>query len=762
MRFFLKIVACSWCLIGISCTLSFGQGASTPDWESFSKDPKIIKQVNELLSQMTPEEKIGQMTQFAGQGAVTGPTIDAQFQEYLDKGMVGSMFNVFGAEGLKKLQKNAMEKSRLKIPILFAADVIHGYETIFPIPLAESCSWDLELMEQSARIAAVEATSAGISWTFAPMVDIARDARWGRVMEGAGEDVYLGSLVAKARVKGFQGVSSIEDFKKEHTLLACAKHFAAYGAAEAGRDYNTVDVSEHTLRETYFPPFEACIDAGVATFMTSFNEISGVPSTGSQFLYKHVLREEWGFSGMVVTDYTAINELIPHGYAEDLKHASERALLAGIDMDMNGAAYIQHLSSLLKEGRISEKMLDVATARILELKFMLGLFDDPYLYMDTKREKKWIGHESHKKAALDGAHRSIVLLKNKDQILPLKKNQQKKVALIGPMIKEQNSLNGEWAIRGDRSKSVSIFKGLQDEYQGSGVKFTYAKGCDLLNEEGEQGFKAAVNLAMESDMVLVAMGEDFNWSGEAASRTNIKLPEPQRALLKALKATDKPIVLVLLNGRPLNLSWEDEHLDAIVEAWYPGEAAGTAIADIISGDYNPSAKLTMSFPRNVGQLPIYYNHKNTGRPLDPKNRMDYKSSYLDVENSPLYPFGYGLSYTTFKYSNLSLSSEKFSVGGEIQVSVEVKNTGDYDGEEIVQLYIQDIAASVTQPVKSLKGFQKIMLKKGEQKRVSFTLNEESIKILTADLKREAEAGKFNLWVGNSSNDASNHKTFYYE
>ncbi|GJM64032.1 beta-glucosidase BglX [Persicobacter diffluens] len=752
--------------MGIFVLLAFcasaQKSATESGWKSYTNDPATIEKVDDLIRQMTLEEKIGQMTQFAGQGAVTGPEIGDEFKTYLEKGMVGSMFNVFGAEGLRQLQEQAMSKSRLKIPILFAADVIHGYETTFPMPLAESCSWDLDLMEKSARIAAEEATAAGISWTFAPMVDVGRDARWGRVMEGAGEDVFLGEAIAKARVKGFQGINSWQDFAKPNTMLACAKHFVAYGAAEAGRDYNTVDVSRHTLFETYFPPFEACIVSGVATFMTSFNEIAGVPATGNKYLYTDILRDQWDFRGMVVTDYTAINEMIDHGYAADLQEAALKSAQAGIDMDMNGAAFVQHLKTLYDQGKISEEQINIAAARVLEMKVMLGLFEDPFRYMDPEREKATIGKPEYLEEARKGAQRSIVLLKNEGDILPLQKTDGEKIALIGPMIKERNSLNGEWAIRGNREESVTIFEGLQEKYQDSGMEFLYAKGCDLLNEEKEQGFEEALNIAKQADKIIVAMGEDFNWSGEAASRTNIQLPVPQRKLLMELKKTGKPIILIVLNGRPLNLSWEDENLQAIVEAWYPGTMAGHAIADIISGDYNPSAKLTMSFPRNVGQCPIYYNAKNTGRPLDPNQWADYKSSYLDVPNSPLYVFGHGLSYTTFEYSGLSLSRKTFSAGGEIEASITIKNTGNHDGEEIVQLYLHDQAASVTRPVKELKGFDKVFLKKGESRTVTFTIDESLISFYNSDLKWGSEAGKFDLWIGKSSADESQHVEFAFE
>ncbi|AZQ64969.1 beta-glucosidase BglX [Flammeovirga pectinis] len=735
--------------------------SSLSNWKSYSGDKEIEQKVDSVLSLMTLEEKIGQMTQFSGHGTLTGPQINDDFKQYLEKGLVGSMFNVFGSEGLIKLQKQAMEHSRLHIPILFAADVIHGYETTFPIPLAESCSWDLELMKRSARISAIEATAAGISWTFAPMVDIARDPRWGRALEGAGEDVFLSTQVAVARVQGFQGINSYKDFSKNNTMLACTKHFAAYGAALAGRDYNSVDISDRTLRDTYLPPFHATVDAGVATFMTAFNTLNGVPSTGNKYLFSDILRGEWDFRGAVVTDYTAINEMIPHGFAKDLKQASELAVNAGIDMDMNGAAFIQNLKELVEEGKVKESTINNATARILELKFMLGLFDDPYRYMNQEREDALLSAPEHLEEALKNAERSIVLLKNDKGVLPLKTSKRKRVALIGPMIKERNSLNGEWAIKGKREKSVTLFEGIKNKYKNSSVTFQYAKGASLMGDANSKEAREAVKLAYKSDVLVVALGEEYNWSGEAASRSDITIPKAQKELLKALKKTGKPIILVLLNGRPLDLSWEDENIEAIVEAWYPGTRAGDAVANVLSGGYNPSAKLTMTFPRNVGQVPIYYNALNTGRPFDQNNPQDYKSFYLDVANTPLYPFGYGLSYSEFTYSNLKLSKKKFKHGETITASIDVKNVSNVDGEEIVQLYLQDVFASVAQPVKNLKGFKKIALKKGETKTVSFTITEELLKIIDIDSKYTAEVGEFNLWIGKSSNDSKQQTKFTY-
>jgi beta-glucosidase len=744
---------------------------NAPQWKSYSGDPVIERKVDSVLNLMTLEEKIGQMNQYSGNFAVTGEVAETKAGEYLKKGMIGSTFNTFGADHIRMLQEQNLKYSRLKIPMLFAADVIHGLETTFPIPLAEACSWDLELMEQSARIAAEEATASGIAWNFAPMIDIARDPRWGRVMEGAGEDPYLGSLVARARVKGFQGIETYKDFSKINTMMATSKHFVGYGAAQAGRDYHSVDMSVRTLHETYLPPFKAADDEGVTSFMTAFNDLNGVPCTGNKYLFKEILRDQWGFGGMVVTDYTAIQEMVAHGFARDLKHATELAIDAGIDMDMISEGFVTCLKELVEEGKVSEKQIDVAVSRILEMKFLLGLFDDPFKYCDAERQKKTVMNPEYLKAAREVAQRSIVLLENKNNVLPLEKDEPKRVALIGPFVKERESLNGEWAIKGDRSKSVTLMEGLQEKYRDSQVKFSYAQGTSLpvidrttqkvstTTVPDRSGFPEAINLARNSDVILVAMGEKYHWSGEAASRTDITLPGNQRELLKELKKTGKPIILVLFNGRPLDLSWEAENMDAIVEAWYPGTMAGHAVADVLSGDYNPSAKLVMTFPRNVGQIPIFYNVKNTGRPFDENNPADYRSSYIDSPNSPVYPFGYGLSYTSFEYTNAMISSKKLERGGDLTVSVDVTNTGNMDGEEVVQLYIHDKVGSVVRPVKELKGFKKIHLKKGETKAVEFTIDEEMLKMYNIDMEWVAEPGEFEAWIGASSADESNHLEF---
>lgn len=750
-------------LFAIGATaMMIGAGCTAPvssDWKSFSGDKEIERRVDSVFQLMTLEEKVGQMAQYSCNWDITGPVMSDDYESLLKKGLVGSMFNAYTVDGVRKMQEMALSESRLKIPVLFGYDVIHGYRTIFPMPLAESCSWDLERMRQSAAIAADEASASGIAWTFAPMVDIGRDARWGRVMEGAGEDPYLGSLVAKARVEGFQGGSDWHSLSEVNTVLACCKHFAAYGAAEAGRDYNTAELSENTLMNYYMPPYQAAHEAGVATYMASFNEINGVPSTGNKWLMTDLLRNQWGFNGFVVTDYTGMNELVAHSIVNNEKEAGEVAANAGIDMDMNGAIYSKYLVESVKEGKVPEAQIDRAVKSILEMKFLLGLFDDPYRYLDNEREKNTIMKPEYLQAAREAAARSIVLLKNKNNFFPIAKDKSLTVALIGPMVKDKINQNGEWAGRGVREESASLFEGLTEKYKGTNVRFLYAEGCDLLTDDRSK-FAQAIAVARQADVILAAMGEDFNWSGEAACRTNIQLPGVQQALLKELKKTGKPLGLLVVNGRPLDLSWEDENVDAILEAWYLGTMAGHGMADVISGDYNPSARLTMSFPRNVGQVPIYYNHKPTGRPLPVEApETDYKSKYVDSPNSPLYPFGYGLSYTTFSVSNLKLDQESFSKGGKINVTAEVANTGNRDGELVVQMYIRDVAGSVTRPVKELKGFEKVALKAGEKKQVSFTIDESLLAFYGIDMKKKAEPGDFIVWVGQSSADESNSARF---
>lgn len=707
--------------------------------------------VSDLMAKMTVDEKIAQLVQFTADGTVTGPKGGDNFIEEIKKGNVGSILNATGVEYTRKLQKLNLENSRLKIPLLFGYDVIHGYKTIFPITLGETASWDLDIAKRSSEVAAAEAAASGVHWTFAPMVDIARDPRWGRVSEGAGEDTYLGSKMAFARVKGFQG----DDLSALNTVLACTKHFAAYGAAEAGRDYNTVDMSERVLRETYLPPFKATVDAGVGTFMTSFNEIAGVPATGSKFLLRDILKGEWKFNGFVVTDYTAINELIPHGFAKDSANAGELSLRAGVDMDMVGGIYLKNLKKLLNEGKVTQVQIDDACKRILEAKYDLGLFQDPYRYNDELREKATIYKKEHLDAALVAANKSMVLLKN-NGALPLRKEQ--KVAFVGPLVSDDWNIIGSWAASGDRTGYATSIQEAVSKMITDKNKVTFDKGVEIVDARKDMMQKALDN-ARNADVIVAVMGEFENMTGEAASRTNIDLPGIQKEFLAELKKLGKPVVLVLMNGRPLTLSWENDNMDAILEAWYPGTMGGEAIAQTLYGMNNPSGKLPMTFPRSVGQVPIYYNHKNTGRPyLGPKDpEQKYKSRYIDSDNSPLYPFGYGLSYTKFEYSNLKLSSKTLNANGKLKISVDVANTGGYDGEEVVQLYIKDVVGSVTRPVKELKGFKKLLIKKGTKQTVEFEISPDDLKFYNIDMQFVAEPGDFEVFVGGSSATGLNDK-----
>ncbi|WP_395049346.1 beta-glucosidase BglX [Flavobacterium sp.] len=717
-----------------------------------SKDKKtiIIKPkaefVADLMSKMTIEEKIYQTVQFTSDGTITGPKSGENFITRIQQGKVGSILNATGAKQTREIQRINLENSRLKIPLLFGHDVIHGYKTIFPLNLGMASSWDPKAVELAARIAATEAASGGVHWTFAPVVDIARDARWGRVSEGSGEDSYLGTQMAIANVKGFQG----DDLSKTNTILACAKHFAAYGAVEAGREYNTVDMSERVLRDTYLPAFKATVDAGVKTFMVAFNEISGVPSTGSKFLIRDVLKGEWKFEGVVVTDYTGINELVAHGFATDNKNAGELALNAGVDMDMVGGTYMKYLKQSYDEGKVTLIQIDDACKRILDVKYDLGLFEDPYRYSDEKREKETIYKPEFLEASLGIAKKSLVLLKNNNNVLPLKANQ--KIAFVGPLVSDEYNIIGSWAALGDRNGFATSVKEGVTNYLKNVSNVTFDQGVEIKSNKRDLMQKALEN-AKNADVIVAIMGEKENMTGEAASQTNIDLPGLQKEFLAELKKLGKPIVLVLLNGRPLTLTWENENMDAILEAWWPGTRGGDAIAQTLFGANNPNGKLPMSFPRNVGQLPLYYNHKNTGRPYlglsDPEQK--YKSQYTDVGNSPLYPFGYGLSYTTFEYSNMKTSSDKIKFGEKLKISVDVKNAGNYDGQEIVQLYIWDLVGSVTRPVKELKGFEKIALKKGETKTVSFEISSEDLKFYNIDMKNVAEEGSFEVFVGENSN-----------
>lgn len=713
-----------------------------PDLLSDAVPGKSIDQkVDSVLALMTLEEKIGQMTLFTSDWDVTGPTVRDNYKADIKAGKVGAIFNAHTAAFNKTLQRIAVEETRLKIPLIFGYDVIHGYKTIFPISLGEAASWDLAAIEKSARVSAEEATAAGLHWTFAPMVDIARDPRWGRVSEGAGEDTYLGSRIAEARVKGFQG----KDFSQANTLMACAKHYAAYGAAQAGRDYHTVDISERVMRDIYLPPFKAAAQAGARTFMTSFNEYDGVPCTANTFLIEQVLRKEWGFTGYVVTDYTSINEMVPHGIAANDKEAGELAVNAGVDMDLQGAVFYNYLAQSVKEGKVSVKTIDQAVRRILRLKFELGLFDNPYKYFDVERERKVVFSKENQEASREVARKSIVLLKNDRQALPLSKTIHT-LALIGPLADNKTELIGSWSAAGDYTQCVSLMEGIKAKV-GADTKILHTKGCDIEGND-RSGFDNAILAAMSADVVVVAVGEKANMSGEAASRSQINLPGVQEELIQRLAATGKPVIVVLMNGRPLAIPGVHQQASAILETWFSGTQAGNAIADVLFGDYNPSGKLPITFPRSVGQVPVFYNMKNTGRPMDPNNK--YTSKYLDIENSPLYAFGYGLSYTTFRYSAPKVSKNSFKPGETIKISVSVTNTGTREGEEVVQLYVHDLVGSVTRPVKELKGFQKINIKAGETKEVSFSISDENLKFYTRQMQWAAEPGVFEFMTGGSS------------
>lgn len=725
----------------ISCTNRNATKKSTIN------QPEIVMNsfIDSLMTEMTLQEKIGQTVLFSAGWDITGPTLDENYTDYLQEGMLGGIFNIHSAKGSREFQRIAVEETRLGIPLLFGYDVIHGMKTIFPISLGESASWDMEMIERSSRVAAEEASASGLHWTFAPMVDIARDPRWGRVSEGAGEDVYLATQIAKARVRGFQG----DDLSKYNTILACAKHYAAYGAAQAGRDYNTVDMSERELRSTYLPPFKAALDEGVATFMTAFNDLNGTPASGNKFLLRDILKEEWDFDGFVVTDYTSINEMIPHGYSKDEKQACEQAINAGVDMDMQGGIYLRELKGLVDQGKVSEKTVADATRRILIMKYKLGLFEDPYRYCDEQREKETIYKDVYLEDCQKMAAKSFVLLKNQNQILPLDK--KTKIGLIGPLAKDDKHIIGSWAARGDRNgKAISVYEGMEELVGITNIK--YSKGCEITGDDKSK-FKEALEIAKQSDVVVMVLGELENMSGEAASRTNLDLPGVQKQLIAEIKKAGKPIVLVLMNGRPLTLEYENNVSDAILETWWPGTMGGAAIADALFGNTNPSGKLTITFPRNVGQIPIYYNHKNTGRPYEVDgDEQRFRSRYLDVPNTPLFPFGYGLSYTTFEYSDLTLNKNEFNFNEAIKVNVNVTNTGNYDGEEIVQLYIQDIVGSVTRPVKELKKFRKVNILKGETKTISFTLTSDDLAFYTQDMSFKAEEGDFKIFVGTNSED----------
>lgn len=729
-----------------------------------SEQAKMKTFIDGLMKKMTLEEKLGQLNLPGAGDITTGQASSSDIAKKIAEGKVGGLFNIKSVAKIKEVQRLAVEKSRLKIPLLFGMDVIHGYETVFPIPLGMSCVWDMKLVERSARIAAQEASADGINWTFSPMVDISRDPRWGRISEGSGEDAYLGSEIAKAMVKGYQG----NDLSKNNTIMACVKHYALYGAAEAGRDYNTTDMSRVRMYNEYLPPYKAAVDAGVGSVMASFNEIDGVPATANKWLLTDVLRKQWGFKGFVVTDYTGINEMVDHGIG-DLKTVSAKALMAGIDMDMVGEGLLTTIGQSLKEGKVTQQQIDVACRRILEAKYKLGLFEDPYRYCDENRAKTEIFTDAHRKEARAIAAESFVLLKNQGNTLPLKKSGT--IALIGPLADATENMTGTWSVAANFSKSISVIKGLK-EVAANQAKILYAKGSNLdedsLIEERATMFgkslrrdrrpaseilQEAVAIANQSDVIVAVLGESAEMSGEASSRTNIEIPGIQKELLKALLKTGKPVVLVLFTGRPLALKWEQENVPAILNVWFGGSEAGYAVADVLFGDVNPSGKLSTTFPQNIGQVPIFYNHKNTGRPLpEGKWFQKFRSNYLDVSNDPLYPFGYGLSYTTFSYGDIKLSNTSFKAGQKLTASVTVTNTGIKDGKEVVQLYLRDLVGTSTRPVKELKGFQKLELKAGESKTVSFDITVNDLKYYNYELKYVAEPGDFKVFIGGNSRD----------
>jgi beta-glucosidase len=724
----------------IGCLLALMSACSS----SRKSDP-IESKVDSLISLMTLEEKVGQFSLYTSDWDVTGPTMREGYKEDIRKGKVGAIFNAFTARYTRHLQEMAVKETRLHIPLIFGYDVVHGHRTIFPIPLGEAASWDMEAIERSDRIAAEEASAEGLQWTFAPMVDIARDPRWGRIAEGAGEDTYLGSRIAEARVRGFQG----KGVGELNSVMACVKHFAAYGAPQAGRDYQSVDMSERVFRDVYLPPYAAAVLAGSATAMSSFNDYDGVPATASHYLLTDVLRKDLKFNGFVVSDYTSVMELIPHGVAADTASAAAIALEAGLDMDMQAGFYEQALPALVKSGKISEALIDQSVRRILKKKFELGLFENPYRYSDTAREKSTVMKKEFLDAARDVSRKSIVLLKNSGtkKLLPLSK-QTAKVAVIGPLADNKREMIGSWSAAGDYMKSVTLLEGVKAAVSPK-TSVMYARGCNI-NDDSTKYFSEALRMARQADVVVLALGEAALMSGEAASRASLDLPGMQQRLLEEISGTGKPIVLVLMNGRPLTINWADEHVPAILETWFLGTQAGHAIADVLFGDYNPSAKLPVTFPRAVGQVPIFYNMKNTGRPMDPNNK--YTSKYIDEPNTPLYPFGFGLSYTNFAYGDLMVDKAEISDKDEITASVKVTNTGDRYGDEVVQLYVRDLVGSVTRPVMELKGFQKVGLHPGETKEVSFKLTYKDLQFYRKDMSLGAEPGTFLVFAGSNSRD----------
>jgi beta-glucosidase len=733
------------------------------------QDEKMNKFISDLMNKMTVEEKIGQLNLTTAGGFVTGNAVNEMAHQKLQKGQIGGMLNASSLSSMRAFMDIAVKESPHHIPLLFGMDVIHGYQTVFPIPLAMSCLWDMALVEKSARIAAQEATANGIAWTYSPMVDIARDPRWGRIAEGAGEDPWLGSQVAKALVKGYQG----NDLSLDNTMMACVKHFALYGAVEAGRDYNTVDMSKVTMYNDYLPPYKAAVEAGAGSIMTSFNVVDNIPSSGNHWLLTELLRNQWGFKGFVVTDYTAINEMINHGMG-DLQTVSALALKAGTDMDMVGEGFLATLKKSLDEGKITVNDINLACRRVLEAKFKLGLFTDPYHYMNEERAKKDLMTPENLKAAREIATRSMVLLKNDKQILPLKKSGT--IAVIGPLGDSKKDMIGTWAIAGNQDKISTIVEGLRN-IGGNSVTVLYSKGSELTDNplllksdsplspdqknssetvtSPEQLLKEALQTAKKADVIVAVLGEPSAWSGEASSMSDIGIQKVQQNLLKALLGTGKTVVLVLINGRPMTLPWENANVSAILEAWAGGTEAGNAVANILFGDYNPSGKLTTTFPISVGQIPLYYNHKNTGRPMDSNNK--FTSKYLDISNDPLYPFGYGLSYTTFEYGDIKLSKSKLKGDEKLTASVTLTNTGKVAGEEVVQLYIQDPAASISRPVKELKNFKKVLLQPGEKKDINIEITTNDLKFYNSDLKYDWEPGDFIIYIGSNSRDVKSAK-----
>ena len=729
---------------------------------------KMDQFIDNLMGKMTLQEKIGQLNLPVSGEIVTGQAKSSDVAGKIRKGQVGGLFNVKGVENIREVQKIAVEQSRLKIPLLFGMDVIHGYETVFPIPLALSCSWDMEAIKESARIAAKESSADGICWTFSPMVDICRDPRWGRMAEGGGEDPYLGSEISAAMVKGYQG----DDLTDKNTIMACVKHFALYGAPEAGRDYNTVDMSHLSMFNNYFPPYKAAIDAGVGSVMTSFNVVDGIPATGNKWLMTDVLRDRWGFDGFVVTDYTAISEMIAHGMG-DLQQVSAMSLSAGTDMDMVADGFLTTLEKSLKEGKVTMAEIDKACRRILEAKYKLGLFDDPYKYCDASRVKKDIFTAENRAVARKIATETFVLLKNENNLLPLQR--KGKIALVGPLANTKANMPGTWSVAAASDKYSSLYESMKQSLAGKAEVF-YAKGSNLMYDaqreaeatmfgremrdprSAQELLDEALSVASQADVIVAAVGESSEMSGESSSRTNLEMPDAQRDLLTALKKTGKPIVLVYFAGRSTVMTWEQENFPAILNVWFGGSEAADAICDVVFGDVSPSGKLTTTFPKNVGQIPLYYNHLNTGRPLEAgKWFSKFRSNYLDIDNDPLYPFGYGLSYTTFRYGDLQLSNNSMNEKGKITASVTVTNTGNYDADEIVQMYIRDMVGSVARPVKELKGFERIHLKKGESRTVSFDITAEQLKFYNSALNWVCEPGEFEVMVGGNSRDVQTKK-----